>query len=99
MANKCNHSLFCANDTCYYFLLTDRIAQAVTCLAADTCPTADAGVASSIPTRSHTLVEIDHEVISTAILLHSADSRRFVVSYKRKNVSTAQSSFPTKRRC
>ena len=35
------------------------------------------------PARSHTFVEIDHEIISTAILLPSADSRR-VVSYKRK---------------
>ena len=32
------------------------------------------GVASSIPTRSHTFEEIDHEIISTAILLPSADS-------------------------
>ena len=32
------------------------------------------GVASSIPTRSHTFVEIDHEIISTLILLPSADS-------------------------
>ena len=32
------------------------------------------GVASSIPARSHTLVEIDHEIISTVILLPSADS-------------------------
>ena len=31
-------------------------------------------------------MEIDHEIISTAILLHSADSRRVDVSYKRKNV-------------
>ena len=30
---------------------------------------ADPGVASSIPTRSHTFVEIDHEIISTVILL------------------------------
>ena len=29
----------------------------------------------------HTFVEIDHEIISTAILLPSADSRRVVVSY------------------
>ena len=28
-------------------------------------------------------MEIDHEIISTAILLPSADSRRLVVSYKR----------------
>ena len=32
------------------------------------------GVVSSIPARSHTLVEIDHEIISTVILLPSADS-------------------------
>ena len=44
------------------------------------------GVASSIPPRSHTFVEIDHEIIYTAILLPSADSRRAVVSYKRKYV-------------
>ena len=33
---------------------------------------------------SHTFVEIDHEIFSTAILLPSADSRRVVVRYKRK---------------
>ena len=33
------------------------------------CLTADPGVASSIPAQSHTFVEIDHEIISTAILL------------------------------
>ena len=32
------------------------------------------GVASSIPAQSHTFVEIDHEIISTVILLPSADS-------------------------
>ena len=35
-----------------------------------------------IPAWSHTFVEIDHELFSTAILLLSADSRRAVVSYK-----------------
>ena len=54
----------------------------ITCLSADTCLTADPGVTSTILARSHTLVEIDHEIISTAILLPSADSRRVVVSYK-----------------
>ena len=48
--------------------------QALTCLATDACLTADPGVASSIPARSHTFVEIDHEIISTVILLPSADS-------------------------
>ena len=51
-----------------------RVAQSVMCLATDARLTADAGVASSIPTRSHTLVEIDHEMISMVILLPSAES-------------------------
>ena len=51
-----------------------RVAQSVTCLTTDTCLIADPGVASSIPVRSNTLVEIDHEMISTVILLPSADS-------------------------
>ena len=50
-----------------------RVAQSVTCLATDACLTAYPGVASSIPARSHTFVEIDHEIISTVILLPSAD--------------------------
>ena len=37
-----------------------RLAQSVTCLATDASLTADPGVASSIPARSHTFVEIDH---------------------------------------
>ena len=36
--------------------------------------------------RSHTFVEIVREIISTAIPLPSADSRRVVVSYKQKYV-------------
>ena len=61
-----------------------RVAQSVTCLATDASLTADPGVASSIPTRSHTFVEIDQEIISTVILL---PSRRVVFSYKRKYVN------------
>ena len=34
------------------------------------------GVASSIPARSHTFVEIDNEIISTVILLPSCTSLR-----------------------
>ena len=34
----------------------------------------DPGLASSIPARSHTFVEIDHEIISAVILLPSAES-------------------------
>ena len=41
--------------------------------ATDACLTAIPGVASSIRARSHTFVEIDHEIISTVILLPSAD--------------------------
>ena len=52
----------------------------------DASLTADPGVASLIPARSHTFVEIDHEIISMAILLLYLDSRRAVVSYKRKYV-------------
>ena len=64
-----------------------RVVQSVTCLATDACLTADPGVASSIPVRSHTFVEIDHEMISTVILLLPLiHSRRVVVSYKRKYV-------------
>ena len=64
-----------------------RVAQSVTCLATDACLTADPGVASSIPARYHTFVEIDHEIISTVILLLPLIySRRVVVSYKRKYV-------------
>ena len=47
----------------------------------------DPGVASSILVRSHTFVEIEHEMISTVILpLPLIYSRRVVVSYKRKYV-------------
>ena len=64
-----------------------RVAQSVTCLATDACLTTDPGVASSIPARYHTFVEIDHEIISTVILLLPLIySRRVVVSYKRKYV-------------
>ena len=41
-------------------------------------------VGSLILAQSHTLLEIDHEKISTVILLPSSDSRCAVVSYKRK---------------
>ena len=58
----------------YLKTLPGRVAQSVTCLATDACLTADPGVESSIPVRSHTFVEIDHEMISTVILLPSADS-------------------------
>ena len=68
-------------------MLPGCVAQSVTCLATDACLTADPGVASSIPAWYHTFVEIDHEIISTVILLLPLIySRRVVVSYKRKYV-------------
>ena len=57
--------------------------QSVKCPTADTCLIADPVVASYIPGRYPTFVEIDHEIISTAIHLPSADSRKVVVIYKR----------------
>ena len=48
--------------------------QSVKCLATYACLTADLGVASSIPPWSHTFVEMDHEIISTVILLPSTES-------------------------
>ena len=56
--------------------------QLVTCLTTDAYLTADPEVPSSIPACSHTFVEIDHEIISTVILLPSADSKNFALSKK-----------------
>ena len=66
----------------YKYFIPGRVAQSVLCLAADTCLTADQGIASSISAWS----EFNHELISMAILLPYADSRRAVVSNKRKYV-------------
>ena len=81
-------NFFC-NKKALIIIMPGRVAQSVhvTCLATDACLTADPGVASSIPVRSHTFVEIDHEIISTVILLLPLNhSRRVAVSYKRKYV-------------
>ena len=58
----------------YIHLVSGRVAQSLTCLATDASLTADPGVASLIQARSHTFVEIDHEIVSTVILLPSAES-------------------------
>ena len=42
------------------------------CLTTDVGLAADPGVVSLTPAWSHTFLEIDHEIISTAIHLHSA---------------------------
>ena len=54
-------------------IIPGGIAQSVTNLATDGSLTADPGVVSSIPARSHTFVEIDHEIVS-AVVLPSAES-------------------------
>ena len=46
------------------------VAQSVTCLITDACLTADPGVPSSIPVRSHTFVEIISTAISFLPLIH-----------------------------
>ena len=51
-----------------------RVTQSVTCLATDANLTADLGVMSSIPAWSHTFMENDHGLISTVILIPSAES-------------------------
>ena len=53
-----------------------RVAQSVKCLVTDTCLTEDPWVASFILARSHTFMEIDHEIISTTFLLPSAESSK-----------------------
>ena len=66
----------------YYLREPGRVVQSLTCLTADMCLTAEPGFMSLIPAGSHIFVEIDHEIISMAILLPSPDSRRVLVSYK-----------------
>ena len=56
--------------------MSNCVAQSVASLTADT----------EIASWSHSLVEIDHEIIYTVILLSSADSRRVVVISKRRYV-------------
>ena len=51
-----------------------HVVQSVTCLATDTSLTEDPRVGISILARSHTFLETDHEIISTVILLPSAES-------------------------
>ena len=84
---------FAGEDVIFADMLINLYCIVLYCIAilkesmtADTCTIADPEVASSIQARFHTFVEIDHETISTAILLLTAYSRRVVVSYKRKNV-------------
>ena len=73
-------------DNFYIQFLPGRAAQSVTCLATDACLTADPGVASSILVRSHTFVEIDHEMISTVILLPFLSGEHFRAIWSSDNI-------------
>ena len=70
--NLCTNYFAFISDVQAY--LPGHVAQSVTCLATDASLTADPGVLNSILAWSHTFVEIDHEIISTVILLPSAES-------------------------
>ena len=79
-----------------------RVAQSVTCLATDANLTADPGVASSILSRSHTFLEIDHEIISTVILLSAESFKKGCLSVISESMCTkywltACSSLPKKK--
>ena len=62
------------------------VAQSVTCLATDARLAADQAIASLIPAGSHTFMEIDHEIISTVMLLPSAES--FKAAYSATFIKT-----------
>ena len=83
---------------CQIWIILGRAAQQVMCLAADACLTANPGVASLIPVRSHTFVKIEHEISPPFC---SIKKGWLVVSYKRsmcpKYWLTAWSSLPRKR--
>ena len=64
-------SLCCPYST-YVLSMLGLVTQSVMCLATDACLTVDSG--SSIPVQYHTFMLFDHEIISTVILLPSADS-------------------------
>ena len=54
------------------------------------CPTGDQEVAgSTLPGQQLSFVEIDHEIFFYIHYLPSADSRREVVSFRRKNVQNS----------
>ena len=74
------------NEYIYYmYFFTGPRSTVDNVSAIDASLTPDPRVVSLMLAKSHTFVEIDHEIISTAILIPSAEhSRRVVVSYKRK---------------
>ena len=87
---------------CQFKDIPGSVAQSVTCLATDASLTANPGVASLILARSHTFVEIDHEIISMFILLISTDSFQEELSVTSESMCTkywltACSSLPWKK--
>ena len=62
-------------------MVPGRVAQSVTLMyqATDPCLTADPGVVSLIPARSHIFVEIDHEIMSTSFISLPLNHSRRVV--------------------
>ena len=75
ISNHASHSIVIQTEFLFREvqpILPGSVVQSVTCLAADTCLTADPGAASSIPDRSHILVEIDHEIISRRLWTRSS---------------------------
>ena len=76
--------------------------QSVTCLAANTCLTADPGVARLILVQSHAFVEIDNEIISTVILPSPVSGRPGLLTIASESMCTkycltAKSNLPRKK--
>ena len=69
------------------------------CLTTGACLTAGPGVAYSIPARSHTFVEIDHKIISTAILLPSAESFKKDCCQLQAKVCAGSTGYPLVQAC
>ena len=81
------------NGSIQTLLLPGHIAQSVKCLATDAGQTADPAVASSIPVRSHTFMEIVPEIIFIQEGLLSVTSESKCTNYW----LTACSSLPRKK--
>ena len=86
--------IICGHILPFSFLGLGPIAQLVTYLATDASLTADPGVVSLIPARSHTFVETDHEIISTDILLPSAESLNCLFKLAQEKVWSGELTIP-----
>ena len=75
MALDCRYKLvFHSLSLAFLYRFSSNLKRSSFIMITDACLTVIPGVASSIPARSHTFVEIDHEIISTVNLLPSADA-------------------------